>query len=296
MPSIAELLLAQGRQRADARRQEGAISAGMWTNLADIAARTGGQIADELRLAPARKQEAEIRGLQLDDLKAQQAGRETAATESAALRDLFSRETAPTQEEIYSVVGPERGVKIVEGLAALQDVELTRFKSQQEVVAATLAGMDALPEDARAEFYPAVRQNLVARGIITEKDAPAAYDGQWWQQARNYGQAPQKPAEGFTLSPGQQRFGADGKPIASVPKPVDTPPPPTVGSFEDYVTQKFGPRPTAEQITEARRTYGDAGRAPNVSVNVSGTGSDAEAIADAIINGDQPPTDRKSVV
>lgn len=44
------------------------------------------------------------------------------------------------------------------------------------------------------------------------------------------------------------------------PKPPAPPAAPNVGSFEDYVTQKFGPRPTPAQIEQARRVYTDTGR------------------------------------
>lgn len=192
MASVAEILLEQGRQRGAARRAEGQISAGTWTNLADIASRGFSQYAQEQQQAPIRAQEAEIRGLQLQGLKDERAAADASAQESAALKALFSRETPPEPDEIMSLVGPERGIKIVDGLAALQDVNLKRFKSQQEVIAATLAGMDALPEQARAEFYPSVRQNLIQRQIITEQDAPEAYDPNWFQQARGFGQTPQK--------------------------------------------------------------------------------------------------------
>jgi hypothetical protein len=35
---------------------------------------------------------------------------------------------------------------------------------------------------------------------------------------------------------------------------------PDAGTFEHYVTRKFGPNPTPEQVENARRTWGDAGR------------------------------------
>jgi hypothetical protein len=45
-------------------------------------------------------------------------------------------------------------------------------------------------------------------------------------------------------------------------KRADGPPPPDVGGFEDYVTQKYGPRPSPEQIAEARKTYMQADDRP----------------------------------
>lgn len=42
------------------------------------------------------------------------------------------------------------------------------------------------------------------------------------------------------------------------PKPIVKPP--AVGTFEDYVTRKFGANPTPAQIEQGRKAYGDAGR------------------------------------
>lgn len=44
------------------------------------------------------------------------------------------------------------------------------------------------------------------------------------------------------------------------PKPPAPPAAPNIGSFEDYVTTKYGPRPTPQQIEQARRLYTDLGR------------------------------------
>jgi hypothetical protein len=59
----------------------------------------------------------------------------------------------------------------------------------------------------------------------------------------------------------------------SLPATIFTPPKedkPQVGSFEDFVVRKFGPNPTPQQIAQARREYGDAGRAPSVTVQMGG--------------------------
>jgi len=49
----------------------------------------------------------------------------------------------------------------------------------------------------------------------------------------------------------------------SVPKASDTA---AVGSFEDYVVRRFGPTPTAEQITQARKDYQQADDRP-ITIN-----------------------------
>ena len=58
---------------------------------------------------------------------------------------------------------------------------------------------------------------------------------------------------------------------------------PNVGSFEDYVTAKFGPRPTPAQITQARKEYNQADDRPRITVN-TGEAADADALTQAVID------------
>jgi hypothetical protein len=272
MASIAELILAKGQQSANARRRSGEISARMYSDLGNIAAGAVQSYAQEKAEAPRRAQDERIRKLQLEGAEADAAARDSEARASAALRDLFARPEGPEPNEIIAVVGPERGTKIVQGLAALQDVKLQRFKTQQEVIAATLAGMDALPEETRAEVYPAVRENLVSRQIITPEDAPEAYDAGWFQQARGFGQAAPK-------APGTRQVeitNPDGtKTIKVVP---DTPgqeftsaAPPDNRSLQIQANDALKRGDTAEyqRIRQVIKDTSEAGRAP-VVINSGG--------------------------
>lgn len=65
-----------------------------------------------------------------------------------------------------------------------------------------------------------------------------------------------KPPQDYTLTPGAKRFDANNKEVASVPSnPPAEPKPPAVGSFEDFVTRKYGEKPTPEQVLQARKDY-----------------------------------------
>lgn len=70
------------------------------------------------------------------------------------------------------------------------------------------------------------------------------------------------------------------------PKPPAPPAPPNIGSFEDYVTTKYGPRPTPTQIEQARRTYGDTGRAEprGLGASLNLPGAYGSAFSRAILN------------
>lgn len=231
MPSVAEIYLEQGRRMADAKRRQGESSANLAMNIGNQFGAAVQQIGQHYADAPRR----ELQTLQLDEARRGAAGAKAETEAEGRLRELFATTPTPDPKAIIGIVGPERGTKIVTGLLALQDTEMQRFKTQQEVIAATLAGMDALPENLRKEIYPSVRQTLTTRGVIKPEDAPEAYDATWFQQARNFGQAPAKPAEGFTLNPGDVRFGPDGKQIATVAPAPEKPEKVTFGPMKRVV-------------------------------------------------------------
>jgi hypothetical protein len=70
MPSIAELLIAQGQQAAETRRRLGEISGQMWSNLGNTIAQVPGQIQQ----GQANARRAELENMQLADARARQAG------------------------------------------------------------------------------------------------------------------------------------------------------------------------------------------------------------------------------
>lgn len=74
--------------------------------------------------------------------------------------------------------------------------------------------------------------------------------------------------------------------LPGTPKAEKAPAPPNVGSFEDYVTRKYGPQPTPPQIEQARKAYGDAGR---MTVQVGGNGGDVKEAVAGMMDGTIPP-------
>jgi hypothetical protein len=91
---------------------------------------------------------------------------------------------------------------------------------------------------------------------------------------------PTKPAEPFTLSPGQTRYGPEGQTVATAPeKAVPPEKPPTAGSFEAYM----GADPAQRKVIEAaRKGYNQADDRPRVNVSVAGAGSDRGLSPDAV--------------
>ncbi|HXG71333.1 MAG TPA: hypothetical protein VNJ04_12075 [Gemmatimonadaceae bacterium] len=108
----------------------------------------------------------EQRQLLIDQRKSEAAAAKRAQMEEDGLRDIFSRPETPKAHEIYRLVGPKRGAEILTGLAALQDTGLKNFKSQREIIGATIGGLKALPENLRAEMYDTVVKDFAGRGWV----------------------------------------------------------------------------------------------------------------------------------
>lgn len=100
---------------------------------------------------------------------------------------------------------------------------------------------------------------------LTGQGLPAAYPGDdWKKQALQEHLSPKDFLAGSEPELMQGFNPTDPTVPMMVPKkegarpfvaPTAAQQPPNVGSFEDFLLQKYGPRPTAEQIEQGRRTY-----------------------------------------
>jgi hypothetical protein len=90
-----------------------------------------------------------------------------------------------------------------------------------------------------------------------------------------YNEAKTGAGTGFELSPGQTRFDASGKPIASIPAKPEAQ---NVGSFEDYVVRKFGSDPSPQQIAQARKEYAAADNQGDAGTWAEAVGPDGKPI------------------
>lgn len=257
MATIAELLLEQGRQAANARRLQGEQSAAMWSGL-------GNTLASALTNYAQQKQEQPFIDAQRK-IAVAQAGK---VDEDTALKSLFHGDKPPTPEQIVGVVGPERGIAIVKGLAALEGDPKQGYDDTQKVLRDTLQGMNALPETLRAEYYPSVRGHLIQKGVIKPEDAPEQYDPNWWQTTAHYGEKPAEPAKPVPVD----SVDAQGTPITKfvtptpdlvVPKPTPEAKPET-RSLQVQANEALKAGNTAEykRILQVIKDTADAGRGP----------------------------------
>lgn len=266
--TIIGLIQQAGRDAAQGQRAGGAIWGNTVNGLGQIAAGTIQDIAAGKAQAAevARKEalEAPIRQQQqrLGEMSIQKGERERAAAETEAMRaqklsEMFSGEAPPTPNAIIGLFAddPERGFNIVKGLTAIQpdsEKKIERYRDQATLLRDAVAGVGSTPDPLKPQAWTMARNSLISRGLISEDMVPPDYSPEAFEMVANFGRAPEKAAkpESFTLSPGQVRYGADGKPIASVPKEVAKPEPQDTASADSV----FVNQPAFKKLTNAGKT------------------------------------------
>lgn len=188
-------------------------------------------------------------------------------------------------QRIITVLGPERGPAVITALSAHAPDGMKRYTDRMTLGRDQARGILAVPADMRPAAYTFARNGLIAAGAFKPEELPEDYATATpiISQVANYGADPAKAPDGFTLSPGQQRFGADGRPIASAP-----PEPPTLQHVETAQgIQTFNPRGGAlgPVIAQPRPHPAASGGMGALYSDI-----DPKSIADAIERGDQPPT------
>jgi hypothetical protein len=301
MASISDILLAQGQRSAESRRRLGEISAGMWSNLGQQAAGAIQQYAQHQQQEPIRRQEQEIRDLQLGELKDSAEARKAATEREGKFAETLKNpnrakvlESLSGDPDAYKRA-TEHFARMDEGYNRLMGEAAAGVRSFGDSPEAAMAALDDLIaqgfDERRLEQYrgaiqkdPKVVSDLIDALLKNSPD----------ERHRSLVRPAPKAPEPFTLSPGQTRYGPDGKPLASAAP--EAPKPPPVGSFEDYVQRVAaakGVKPEAlstADIEDARKRYQQADDRPPVQLLMrDATRDEAEAIGDAIIAGEQPP-------
>ena len=242
--SIADLVRRAGQAQAEGIRRGGDISANMWGSLGQIGsnavsdyARQRQQQDEQRRMdeaaaakaeadAPRIADEAEKRRL---DLEASRKASATAQSEAErkAKRDKLMEN--PDRQAVFAELDPQSAAEARKMYEEVDDYDIKRNAtwaaglvrggfSPQSVKAVTAdmksKGMDPAFIEQIATLPPEGLERI-ALTYLGQSDAPShiatltAY-----QKSKEVPKAP----EGFSLSPGQVRFGPDGKPIASVPR------------------------------------------------------------------------------
>ena len=196
---LADLLIERGRVAGDRARTSGAF----WGNAVRGIAALPGQV-QQRRAAEAEAQQAAIDR----DLSRQKTLTDMASTESLTQGRLSEQARA---EEARAVAAKTEQV----------NAWLGEIASQTDL-------------DVQRAAYRSGRSRLLEAGVLSDGDAPEYFPGTGWVKSKLALTLPaaerfkalfpeEKAPEPFTLSPGQQRFGPDGQPIASVAATPDAP-------------------------------------------------------------------------
>lgn len=293
--NIGQLMMAPAQAQARAIREGGMARARAAEIGGQATSQTIGTIGNLIsgafqgyaqHQADAPRREAEA--MQIQDAKDQRAAAkaeaEREARREAAFTDLLSRGDVDPKE-ILTIYGPERGSKIAQGLDAFAKIESGQVQDARTEAGRLAAGFLSLSPTLRQQLAPQIRAAAIKGGLGTEETIPQDLPDDFLRGVISWskGEAPKAP-EPFTLSPGQTRFNPDGTPVAEVKPEVK---PPTIGSFEDYVTRYAAKKGVALEalspadIEDARKRYQQADDRPRVTVVNAGGGGDMQGGAGA---------------
>ena len=163
----------------------------MWQNLANIASQYGQTLRQEQADAPIRAQEAQLRDLQIKEGQSVLADRTAAQRHDAAFRDAIVQ-GAPDEDLVK--MDPERAEKFINGRDAIVKAKQSGYADRQKILHDVTLGIDAVPDELKADAYAQKRRELLSNGVIQPKDAPEQFDPQWFKQTLNYARSPEVQA------------------------------------------------------------------------------------------------------
>jgi hypothetical protein len=248
-PSVADLIMHGAQARAQGAAQQGQIWGQAAGNLGQIAA--GG-------------------------LQAHQMAKRDAAWVSYIESGTWAQDPKEALAMSVRTWGPEKGPAQFQALQAVAQLSQPKRDpaADQKSLGQIAGAMDMLGNDeARARLYPQAR--ALALRVFPDLELPPDFNPEAWQGLSAAG-AQLRGGEGFTLSPGQQRFGANGQPVAAVaPEPPKPPSLQTVETAEGIRT--FNPQ-TGEMGPVVARPKPNAPRDPDGGALVAVIGDDGQPV------------------
>jgi hypothetical protein len=197
--SVSQILLRRGEAEARAELQRGDAWAGMATQLGQIPGQVMAHRAQQAEQQQRQADAAQRRELQQQQIADHQAraaqqgqdvaDKETLTKQDAALRSYFADlgDADPDLKKVSSIVGPERGTKIAEGMINFRKLQRGEYDNVQTVTQKVLQGFSASTDAQRAAAYPHIKEELIKAGVMQPGDAPDVYDPQWYASRVAYG-------------------------------------------------------------------------------------------------------------
>lgn len=162
--------------------------------------------------------------------------------------------------------GPERGVKIGEGLVS--SMRMMQAKTQGDALKelpVVARALDAAPDSLKPGLYSRARAVMIRAGVGDEQSLPAQHsrDLDPVIHAIAYPEAGKAGAGDYTLTPGGKRFNAQNQVVAEVP--AVAPKPPDLTPEEAFYASKGVASPSSEQRAAWRREWMTLSKDPNVA-------------------------------
>ena len=260
--SLISLIMAPYRARAEALRTGGEAQA----RAAQISGQSYANMGQSLgQIATGAFSDY---GKAAEMKQAQEAKAQRDARIRAVLPGVFSGDMKP--EALFEAAGPDDAIAILKGVQAFGELHAGQVKDARDTAGRLALGAKKLPPDMLEAWWPELRTAAIKGKLGTEDTIPAKPDERYLDAVIDMasGKATEaKQPDGFTLSPGQQRFDAAGKSIANVPKPEEPPKPVYRQSADKRMLEKVGEVPAGAQIVQEAQP-------PRITVNTGpGTGA-----------------------
>lgn len=138
---------------------------------------------------------------------------QTMSRNEQALRNLFATAGDKlTANDIYRVVGPDRGKAIISGLEAFHQLQTSQVANARETAGRLALGIRALPPGMQAEFWPRAREAAIAGGLGDAESVPEQITPEFLEGVIAWSTGKEEKPEKITYS-GAKRFMVGGKPV-----------------------------------------------------------------------------------
>ena len=265
--TLGELIRLRGQREAESHLRGGDISAQLYANLGSQLSGILSGYVKERQEAPIRAQDAESRALQVQAQQQQVDERDRLTRQDAAFTALLEQQPNPDPREVMRIFGPQRGAAIAQGMAAFGELSQQKVTDARDTAGRLAIGIKALSPALQASFWPSIRQAAVQGGLGDEQSIPEQFMPEFVEAVIGWasGKGPEAPPALMQRDPTRDLVDPRTGQVVSSGTPA-APEAPQVGSFEDYVTQRFGARPTPAQMTQARKDYKQSDDRPLVPV------------------------------
>lgn len=192
---IADLIRASGQNQAESERRSGEIAANRAMQLGQLVSGGVQSYMQERAEAPRRAQEAELRDIQIQGARTEQAAAERLGRQDSAFMALLEQQPDPDPKELMAIFGPQRGMQIAQGFVAFKDLSNKAVTDARETAGRLALGAKALSPQMRASMWPSIREAAIKGGLGDAETVPEQPTPEYFDAVIGWatGQAPAAP-------------------------------------------------------------------------------------------------------